>query len=61
MTAPKFSAGDTVRLIPNLYIPAALGAFEITRLLPEERGMYGYRVTSLMDGHVRVVMESEIA
>ena len=61
MAKPKFTAGDTVRLIPSLHIPSALGSFEVTRLLPEERGMYGYRVTSLTDGHVRVVMESEIA
>jgi hypothetical protein len=61
MTKPKFTAGDTVRLVPSLHISSALGPFEVTRLLPEERGMHGYRVTSLTDGHVRVVMESEIA
>ncbi len=61
MIDPRFTTGDTVRLIPSPYIPGALGEFKIVRRLPTEHGMHGYRVQSLADGHMRVVMESEIA
>jgi len=61
MTEPKFEAGDTVRLISSAYIPKGLGEFKIVRRLPTEHGMHGYRVQSLVDGHLRVVMESEIS
>ena len=61
MTHPKFATGDTVRLIRSPYLSGKLGTFKIVRRLPAERGMYGYRVQSLSDGHLRVVMESEIA
>ena len=61
MRDPKFAAGDTVRLISSPHIPKGLGEFKIVRRLPAERGIHGYRVQSLGDGHLRVVTESEIA
>ena len=61
MTHPKYAAGDTVRLIPSPHLSGKLGTFKIVRRLPAEHGIYGYRVQSLTDGHLRVVMESEIA
>jgi len=61
MIEPKFTTDDTVSLIPSHYISGKLGKFKVVRLLPMEHGMRGYRVQSLADGHLRVVMESEIA
>ncbi|HLJ19157.1 MAG TPA: hypothetical protein VKU84_03120 [Stellaceae bacterium] len=61
MTEPKFATGDTVRLISSAYIPKGLGDFTIVRRLPVENGLHGYRVQSVADGHLRVVIESEIA
>lgn len=57
---PRFTAGDTVRLIPSPYLSRGLGEFKIVRRLPVEHGMHGYRVESISDGHLRVVMECEI-
>jgi hypothetical protein len=57
---PRFTAGDIVRLIPSPYLSKALGEFKIVRRLPVEHGMHGYRVESISDGHLRVVMECEI-
>jgi hypothetical protein len=50
-----------VKLIPSPYIRNAHGEFEILRVLPEEHGMHQYRIKSIADGGLRVVMESEIA
>jgi hypothetical protein len=61
MAHPRFATGDTVRLLPSPYLSAKLGTFKIVRRLPTEHGMPGYRIQSLSDGHLRVVMESEIA
>lgn len=36
------------------------GRFEIVRLLPVEHGNCQYRIRSAMDGHERVVQESEL-
>jgi hypothetical protein len=60
MNAFKFQAGQTVKVIPNSYIPSARGDFNVVCVLPEEHGMHQYRIKSITDGHVRVVMESEI-
>jgi hypothetical protein len=61
MVVQKFETGQTVKLIPSPYIRNHQGEFEILRVLPEEHGMYQYRIKSITDGVVRVVMESEIA
>jgi hypothetical protein len=34
--------------------------FEVVRLLPEEHGMWRYRIKSVVDGHERVVLEREL-
>jgi hypothetical protein len=61
MIAHKFKTGETVRLIPSGYIANAHGSFTVVCLLPEERGINHYRIRSLIDGHERVVAESEVA
>jgi len=35
--------------------------FEIVRLLPAEHGINYYRLKSVLDGHERVAMESELS
>lgn len=61
MIAHKFNPGDRVKLIPSPYIRNSQGEFEILRVLPMEHGMHQYRVKSIVDGVMRVVMEAEIA
>ena len=36
------------------------GTFKIVRVLPEERGVWQYRVKSVVDGHERVVLETDL-
>ncbi|HUZ72169.1 MAG TPA: hypothetical protein VMU87_04230 [Stellaceae bacterium] len=58
----KFKTRQTVT-----YFPAGPGGadrnvkFEIVRLLPSERGINQYRLRSILDGHERVAMESELS
>jgi hypothetical protein len=61
MTKPKFKAGQTVTVLQSAHILDARGSFRVVCALPEERGVQQYRIKSSTDGHVRVVMESEIA
>jgi len=61
MLAHKFKPGQTVRIIPSGYITNARGNFIIVCVLPEEHGVYHYRIKSTVDGHERVVMETEVA
>jgi hypothetical protein len=61
MVAHKYKAGQTVRIIPSGYITNARGSFTIVCVLPEEHGVYHYRIKSTVDGHERVVMETEVA
>lgn len=35
--------------------------YEVVRKLPEEQGVFQYRIKSTADGHERVVLESELA
>jgi hypothetical protein len=57
----KFKAKQMVT-----YTPAGAGGadrnakFEIVRLLPAERGINQYRLKSILDGHERVALESEL-
>ena len=60
MLAHKFKAGQTVRLIPSGYIAHAGGSFVVVCVLPEEHGVYHYRIKSSIDGHERVVTETEV-
>jgi hypothetical protein len=58
----KFRARQTVT-----YAPAGPGGadrnvkFEIVRVLPAERGINQYRLKSILDGHERVALESELS
>ena len=60
--AHKFKPAQTVT-----YVPTGVGGadhnvkFEIVKLLPEEHGVYHYRLRSLLDGHERVARESELS
>jgi hypothetical protein len=60
--AHRFKATQTVT-----YSPAGPGGadrntmFEIVRLLPTERGILLYRLKSILDGHERVALESELS
>jgi hypothetical protein len=60
MVAHKFKVGQTVKIVPSGYITNAGGSFTVISALPEERGVYHYRIRSATDGHERVVTESEV-
>jgi len=60
MVVHKFKAGQTVQLVPSGYITNARGSFTVVCALPEEHGIYHYRIRSVTDGHERVVTESEV-
>jgi hypothetical protein len=57
----KFKAKQRVT-----YVPAGVGGadrnatFEVVRLLPTEHGVNQYRLKSILDGHERVALESEL-
>jgi hypothetical protein len=57
----KFELGQSVEFTVSDLRPKPLGSFKIVRVLPSERGIQQYRVKSAMDGHERVVMESDLA
>jgi hypothetical protein len=57
----KFKPGQIVMLERSTDGSNRQGRFEIVRQLPSERGINHYRLKSVMDGHERVVMESEIS
>ena len=61
MKTPKFRVGQSVRFVGNPYQTNAPGRFTVERSLPEEHGEIQYRIKSATDGHVRVVVECEIA
>lgn len=60
MAPHKFKTGEQVTVAPNRAAGMRGGTFTIVRLLPEERGTYQYRVKSVVDGHERVVLESDL-
>ena len=57
----KFKVGQSVEFIASALHPRALGAFKIVRVMPSERGVLQYRIKSVLDGHERMVLESELA
>jgi hypothetical protein len=62
MSAHKFKVGQSVSFATGmLHQKRPLGRFQVTRTLPSERGVNQYRIKSQMDGHERVVQETEIA
>ena len=57
----RFPEGDQVRLNgPKRYTNAASGVYDIIGLLPERDGELQYRIKSDLEGHHRVVRESQI-
>ena len=56
----KFSVGQSVRLVPRPFEPAAQGSYKVVRQLPGEAGEFGYRVKSTSEPHERVVRESQL-
>jgi hypothetical protein len=61
MRIRKFTTGQSVAFLDNDLRLRPLGSFTIVRTLPEEHGIFLYRIKSLTDGHERVVMESEVS
>jgi hypothetical protein len=62
MAARKFKSGQHVTVAQNTRIGDLLsGSFTIVQLLPEERGVWQYRVRSTKDGHERMVYESDLS
>ena len=62
MPAHKFILGQKVRYKPDIGQWANGGGetFTVVRLLPETDGILHYQVQSEMDGHARVVRESQL-
>ncbi len=60
MTANKYQPGQTVTMVVRRYERTPGGSFRIVRRLPSENGIAQYRVQSVVDGHERVVSESEL-
>jgi hypothetical protein len=61
ITAHKFAVGQTVLFSPgskSRFVPR--DTYKIVRLLPPEQNDQQYRVKSNLDGHERVVKESQI-
>lgn len=62
MKAHKFAVGQTVRFLPDARSSASLrGLYKVVRLLPAEANDHQYRVKSALDGHERVVRESQLS
>ncbi len=60
MPPHSFRIGQTVDLIPGRILGTKRGPFTILRLLPNEGLDREYRLKHLVDGHERVVQQSEI-
>jgi hypothetical protein len=60
MLSHKFHVGQLVQLIPSINRNVPGGSYEIIRKLPESRGEFEYRITSMIEPHDRVVQESEL-
>lgn len=58
----KFAVGQTVHFSPGIGRAAKGGSmlFKVVRLLPAEHNDHQYRVKSTLDGHERVVKESQL-
>jgi len=61
MELHKFKLGQSVEFVASALRPKPLGLFKIVRVMPSERGIQQYRIKSVMDGHERMVMESDLA
>jgi hypothetical protein len=56
-----YHVGQTVALNPSQLPDAGVGPYAILRLLPGEGRNFGYRIQHHVDGHERVVQQSEIS
>ena len=61
MEIHKFRLGQSVEFVGGDRRPKPLGMFKIVRVMPSERGIQQYRVKSVIDGHERMVVESDLA
>jgi hypothetical protein len=62
MAAHKFKTGQQVTVAPNNRSGELRGGtFTVVRPLPEERGVWQYRIKSITDGHERVVLEIDLS
>ena len=62
MQSHKSAVGQKVAFRPDLGQDAKPGAvFVVVRQLPEAAGLLQYQIKSEMDGHARVVRESQIS
>lgn len=61
MERHKFKVGQSVEFTASALHPKPLGSFKIVKIMPSERGVLQYRIKSVMDGHERMVLESELA
>ena len=62
MGTHKFAVGQKVAFRPDLGQDAKPGAvFIVERQLPDAAGLLQYEIKSEMDGHARVVRESQIS
>ena len=60
MPAHKFAVGQKVAFRPDLGQLANRGeVFVIERQLPESEGVFQYEIKSEMDGHARIVRETQ--
>ena len=61
MKPRKFAIGQRVTVVPNKLVAALTGGtFTVVRALPEERGVWQYRIESIADGHERIVYEIDL-
>lgn len=62
MQSHKFKLGQSVELLRSRDLNLTpLGRFEVVRIMPTEHGHRQYRIRSLLDGHERMAMETELA
>jgi hypothetical protein len=59
--AHKFKLGQSVEFIAGPLHPKPLGSFKVVRIMPRERGVLQYRLKSVLDGHERMALETELA
>jgi hypothetical protein len=57
----QFHVGQTVYLRPSRGRDAAVGAYEIRAVMPDEGGQARYRIKSLIEPHERVVLEEDLS
>lgn len=61
MQRHKFDVGQTIQFSPSVFERAApRGAYTVVRQLPADDGDNQYRVKNIVDGHERVVRESQL-